>query len=243
METTVDKKTFQLEGAKGTLPVTIGIEGEDGMMMPLIKRGTRLPAVFNRVFTTTGSFQMSAYLHIVLGERPLVKDDLTLCIVRHDEGAFRSAGKSRYSLAIRVDGKGRVEVSSKNLDKKGAQQFRVSYEADIVSAETLRKLTADALAFREVDDTYQGKYDKLDSVRKQVNRLHNEVWPFAKKKMSLVEKHGYRQCRKNLQEIVRQGPSALDDGNEENLRALLEELDRWKSILDERARQVMAWYR
>ena len=236
--------TFKLEGARGVLPVTIGIGGKDGMALPLVKEGAHLPASYRRVFTTTESFQMSAYLHLLLGSRPMAQDNYTLCIIRHAAGAFQSAGNPRYELRLKVDGKGRIEVSTRNLDRKVGQDTSViTYESDSIASAFIKQLRVDAAEHAADDTRLKERYGRLDTTRCKVNRLHSEVWPIAKKKMSLFEKHGYRQCRKNLLAIVADGPSKLQDGAADRLQVLLEELASWEKLLDDRSRQVMAWYR
>lgn len=241
--TAIGSATFAIEGFKGReMPVTIGIKATDDLMMPLIKRGTRLPASFSQVFTTSESFQMSFYAEVLLGERPFASDNMRLCDLRNDEGSFRSAGKPRYELTVTVNGTGQIGVRIRNLELSGKQNSRISYSSSSISSDAIREIEQDALLNKEPDTIQMNRYNSLAQAREDWLFAHEEYWPIAKRKMSLLEKKHYKQCRSHIREIISDGPVCFDDEKAIRLNTLLDELKSWTDLMAERSEAVMSWY-
>ena len=59
-------------------PLTLGIETLGGVMTPLIPANTTIPVKKSQVFTTAADMQTAVTIHVVQGERPLAKDDVSL---------------------------------------------------------------------------------------------------------------------------------------------------------------------
>lgn len=235
--------TIRLGGVKnGRMPVAICIEGPDGRALPLIEEGARVPKTYRNVFTPTGSYQMSAYLHLVLGNRPWVADCRDLCTVRHDEGSFQMAGRARYQLTVKVTSGGRVTVSTANLDAKG-RTGEISLPAGEVAASEVAALVADARAHAEDDARSRERYEMMSGLVEKLGAIHDEQWPMAKRKMTFGEKRGYKQCRKKMLDLLKQGPTNIDDAQMGTLADLDVEMDSWQAVIAQRADQVAAWYK
>ena len=54
-------------------PLTFSIETKGGISTPLIRRGTPLPSKRNQIFSTAEDNQKSVEIHVLIGERPLAK--------------------------------------------------------------------------------------------------------------------------------------------------------------------------
>lgn len=225
--------SFRLEGCHRVLPFTISIEGPDGISIPLIRKGARLPARHSQVFTTFSSFQMSAFLHIVIGERDFANDNETLCVIRYDEGSFRMAGKARYELSVRVSGDGRILVRTENLDRaRGSKGACISFENEVISLAQIARVQRSAESHASQDAVISKRFELMKSLRERIEEMDSELWPAAKRKMSWAERKSYRALRKHVWNLLELGPSEVDDAQFEEMRRVYEvDLDRFETVL------------
>ncbi len=224
------------------LPVSICIEGPDGMVIPLIKKGSKLPCFYREVFSPTASFQMSAYLHLMVGNRPCVANNRDLCIIRQDEGAFQSAGKAHYEVQIRVSEGGRINVSTNNPGQKKSSTTRISCPNTLITEQEVNRLIQDAKENAEVDGNVLKTYHRLDHLRDRIRNIDESLWPAARRKMSFSEKRSYRQFRKNIDEILRKGPRLLDDKEKNTIDLYEEQINQWHELMEKDAQKVAKWY-
>lgn len=235
---------FTLEGNHRSMPFTVGIEGPDDTVIPLIKVGEHLPKSCSQVFTTDGSFQMSAYLHLVMGERKFASCNEDLCVVRFDEGSFRMAGKAKYKLSVEVTGAGVIKVSAVNLDKPKGSTCRISYDNAVITGKMVAKIQETAAAHAERDGQVMERFEYMAAVRSRINTMADEYWPLAKRKMSWGEKSSFKKCRKRIYELIEPGPDKITDEQIDELRHIDQaELPNWEVTLKDRAEQAEKWYR
>jgi molecular chaperone DnaK len=93
-------------------PLSLGIETRGGAAYRLIERNTTIPTRRSEVFTTAVDNQTSVEIHVVQGERPLVKDNATLG--RFTLSNIRPAprGTPRIEVAFDIDADGIMHVSA-----------------------------------------------------------------------------------------------------------------------------------
>lgn len=234
---------FRIEGQHRTLPFTIGIEGPDDTVLPLIAEGARLPQSYSQVFTTCNSFQMSACLHLVLGDRKLASDNEDLCVVKFDQGSFRMAGKARYKLMIKVSGNGILKVSACNLDANNGGSFKIHYSNPVITTSMIAQMKKAAEEGAARDALVEGRFNYMSEVRSYVNTLAEEYWPAAKRKMSFSEKNEFRSCRKQVYRLIEPGPRDITDESFEELKRINDVwLPRLEALLKEKSELTMKQY-
>ena len=59
-------------------PLTLGIETLGEVMTPLIERNTTIPTKKSQIFSTAVDFQNAVTIHVLQGERPMSKDNVSL---------------------------------------------------------------------------------------------------------------------------------------------------------------------
>lgn len=225
---------FVVEGKHHVMPFTLSVEGPDDTPYCLIPKGARLPKKYSQVFTNNESFQMSFYFHLVIGERALASANTSLCVIRFDQGSFHSAGRARYRLDVEMTREGRLCVNAYNLDIKAAG--RVLYDSNIVSAQTVAALQEDAERHRDHDAMIENRFNFMRSVRSEVNDLHDEKWPMAKRKMTFSEKSAYRKCRKRIYKLIEPGPEMISENDLDELLQIFDgELKELRELMERRA--------
>ncbi len=102
-------------------PLSLGIETVGGVMTPIITRNASIPVKQSEVFSTAKDSQPSVDIHILQGERPLVKDNKSLGIFKLNGIPLAPRGIPRISVTFQLDVDGLLSVSARE-EKSGIEQ-------------------------------------------------------------------------------------------------------------------------
>jgi molecular chaperone DnaK len=109
-------------------PLSLGIETMGGVMSSLIRRNTTIPASAKEMFTTYVDGQTGVDIHILQGERELVKDNRSLARFRLKVPPL-PAGVPRIEVTFLIDANGILNVTAKDMriGKSQSIEVRPSY--------------------------------------------------------------------------------------------------------------------
>lgn len=120
-------------------PLSLGIETMGGVMSPIIRRNTTIPTSAKEMYTTYVDGQTSVDLHILQGERELVKDNRSL-------GRFQlkvpplPAGIPRIEVMFLIDANGILNVSAKDIRTGETQSIQVKPTYGLTDLEVERMI-------------------------------------------------------------------------------------------------------
>jgi molecular chaperone DnaK len=130
-------------------PLSLGIETLGGIVSVLIPRNTTIPTMAKEYFTTSVDGQTIVDMHVLQGERELVKDNRSLA--RFDLGIDPMlAGMPKIEVTFLIDANGILQVQAKELRTGKAASIEVKPTYGLTEAEVTR-MVEDSYAHAEQD--------------------------------------------------------------------------------------------
>jgi molecular chaperone DnaK (HSP70) len=156
-------------------PLSLGIETMGGLVSRIIGRNSTIPASATESFTTGVDGQTNVLIHVVQGERELVKDCRSLARFDLKGIAPMQAGMARIAVKFLIDANGILQVSARD-ERTGVEQsmeVKSSYgltdeQVDAMIEESIDNAEADfhARQVREAQVEADQVMQALDKARK-----------------------------------------------------------------------------
>ena len=178
-------------------PLSLGIETMGGVVSKLIHRNSTIPASASEQFTTSVDGQRNVLIHVLQGERELVKDCRSLARFELKDIDPLPAGLARIEVRFLIDANGILNVTARDArtGKEQTVEIKPSYgltddqvEAMILDSIThaeedfqerqVREVRVEAdnvLAALEKAKQNDAWFDLPDAERLQIDRAVNEL--------------------------------------------------------------------
>jgi molecular chaperone DnaK len=121
-------------------PLSLGIETMGGVMSPLIRRNTTIPTSAKEMFTTYVDGQTSVDIHVLQGERELVKDNRSLSRFQLKVPPL-PAGVPRIEVLFLIDANGILNVTAKDVRTGLSQSVEIKPSHGLSDEEVERMIT------------------------------------------------------------------------------------------------------
>ncbi|MCX8190506.1 MAG: molecular chaperone DnaK [Candidatus Diapherotrites archaeon] len=207
-------------------PLTLGIETLGNIMTPLIPRNTTIPTKKSQIFTTASDFQNAVTIHILQGERPMAKDNISL-------GQFNLVGippaprgVPQIEVTFDIDASGILHVSAKDLATGKEQKMTISAPTKLSERE-VEEMVKKAKEFEEED---RKKREEAE-LRNNADAL---IYTTEKTLADLGDKLTAKQKEK-IEKALGEAKDALQGGAVEILK---EKVDALQKVLQEAGKAI-----
>ena len=116
-------------------PLSLGIETMGGVMTKLVERNTTIPTRKTEVFSTAEDGQTAVDIHVLQGERPMARDNMTLGRFRLEGVPPAPRGVPQVEVSFDIDANGIVNVSAKDLATGKEQKITITASTNLSSDE------------------------------------------------------------------------------------------------------------
>jgi molecular chaperone DnaK len=130
-------------------PLSLGIETMGGVMSSLLRRNTTIPASAKEMFTTYVDGQTGVDIHILQGERELVKDNRSLARFRLKVPPL-PAGVPRIEVTFLIDANGILNVTASDMRTGQSQSIEVKPSYGLSDSE-VERMIEDSFKFAQDD--------------------------------------------------------------------------------------------
>jgi molecular chaperone DnaK len=161
-------------------PLSIGIETMGGVFTKLIEANTTIPTKKSETFSTASDGQTSVEVHILQGERPLVKDNRSLGRFVLDGIPTSPRGVPQIEVQLDLDANSILTVTAKDKTTGKQNQIRIEGGSKL-SKEDIEKMRREAEINAESDKKEKEKIDKLNQADSMIFTTEKQIKEFGDK--------------------------------------------------------------
>ena len=132
-------------------PLTLGVETLGGVMTPMIERNTTIPTRKSEIYSTAEANQSAVDIHVLQGERPMARDNMTLGRFRLEGIPAAPRGVPQVEVTFDIDANGILNVTA--VDKATAREQSITITASTnLSKDEVERLVTEAESNRDSDE-------------------------------------------------------------------------------------------
>ena len=183
-------------------PLSLGIETMGGVMSKIIPRNSTIPASATEMFTTFIDGQTNVKIHVLQGERELVKDCRSLAQFDLRDIPAMSAGMPRIEVKFLIDADGILSVSAQEQRTSKYQSIEVKPTYGLTD-EQVEQMILESFEYAEADIEARLVIEARNEAETVLNATMKGIADEQYSNLSEEEKTEIAAANKNLREVMR----------------------------------------
>jgi molecular chaperone DnaK len=183
-------------------PLSLGIETMGGVMSKIIPRNSTIPASATEMFTTFIDGQANVKIHVLQGERELVKDCRSLAQFDLKDIPPMTAGMPRIEVKFLIDADGILSVSAQEQRTSKYQSIEVKPTYGLTD-EQVEQMILESFEYAEADIEARLVIEARNEAETVLNATAKGIADEQYASLSEEEKQEIAAATKNLREVMR----------------------------------------
>jgi molecular chaperone DnaK len=198
-------------------PLTLGVETLGGVLNAMIERNTTIPTRKTQVYSTAEDGQTAVDVHVLQGERPLARDNMTLGRFRLEGIPPAPRGVPQIEVMFDIDANGILNVSAKDLGTGKEQRVTITASTHLDKGQVDRMV-------REAEQHAAEDAQRREEIEAR-NRADSLVYATEKGLKDYGEKVGADE-RAAIETALTSLKEALQGQDVERIKTLTQELEQ-----------------
>jgi len=195
-------------------PLSLGIETEGKICVPLIPRNTTIPVKKTQTFSNAADNQPAVDIRVLQGERPMADDNKQLGIFRLDGLRPAPRGGNRIEVTYDIDSNGILKVTAKDLDTNKEQAVTIKATTNL-SDDEVEQLVETATKNAEADKKKKDSAESKVLAESGVNEANKAVDEAKKAKLDEKEYKEIDELKNKVIELKNASEIKTDELNEQ----------------------------
>ncbi len=196
-------------------PLSLGVETKGGIFTKIIERNTTIPVRRSQIFTTAEDFQTSVVIHVLQGERPLAKDNISLGKFILDGIPPAPRGVPQIEVTFDINADGILTVTAKDLGTGKEMSIKITGSTKLTPEEKERMIK-EAERYAE--------QDKRALEEAQTRNLADDLLYTTEKTLKEYGDKFSEEQKREIREKMEALREALKKGGLEEMKAKIQEL-------------------
>ncbi|KAG9619081.1 heat shock protein 70, partial [Aureobasidium melanogenum] len=156
-------------------PLSLGVAMEGNIFAPVVPRGTTVPTIKKRTFTTVADGQTTVQFPVYQGERSdcagnTSLGEFTLAPIPH-----MRAGEAVLECVFEVDVNGILKVTATEKTSGRSANITISNSVGKLSSAEIDKMVEDAAKFKSSDEAFTKKFESRQQLESYISRVEEIV--------------------------------------------------------------------